>query len=145
MQNWHFRKYSVIPSVVELLGGGNPLVGGCYVCESCQPIISTCQRRNVIPAQERHSSVGWNLFMGKWTPAYAGVTLFRWGDGCRKFVIPAKAGIHLIGRSKQTIIQIIPFRIHLLYNIDFPLSLPGFDGLFTLNGGYHFFVDFVPN
>ena len=80
MQNWHFRKYSVIPSVVELLGGGNPLVDGCYVCESCQPIISTCQRRNVIPAQERHSSVGWNLFMGKWTPAYAGVTLLGWGE-----------------------------------------------------------------
>ena len=95
--------------------------------------------------------------MGKWTPAYAGVTVLCWGDSALLgwrcfagvtvyyFVIPAKAGIHLIGRSKQTIIQIIPFRVHLLYNIDFPLSLPSFDGLFTLNGGYHFFVSFVPN
>ena len=109
MQNWHFRKYSVIPSVVELLGGGNPLVGGCYVCESCQPIISTCQRRNVIPAQERHSSVGWNLFMGKWTPAYAGVTLLGWGEALllrhasgswhpfMKSWAPAYAGVTFLG------------------------------------------------
>ena len=28
----------------------------------------------------RHSREGGNPFMGRWAPAFAGATLFRWGD-----------------------------------------------------------------
>ena len=47
-----------------------------------------CQLRVVIPTKERHSSGGWNPFIKRWTPAFAGVTLFWLGD-------PVLAGVTL--------------------------------------------------
>ena len=59
--------------------------------------------------------------------------------------MPAKAGIQLNETSNQIIEQILPFRIRLLNQSQFPLSIPLLNSFLPLNGTFHCFMNLEPN
>jgi hypothetical protein len=61
-------------------------------------------------------------------------------------VIPAQAGIHFAFDDSQDIgIKIVPLRIRGFDQFDFPHAFPCLEGFLSPNGGFHSFVDFVPD
>lgn len=56
-------------------------------------------------------------------------------------VSPAKAGV----QSKNVLIQVLPLRVLAFYQLQFPLSLPFFDRLFTRDSRHHSLMHLIPS
>ena len=66
---------------------------------------------------------------------------FRRNDASFYFTSPTRVNV----QSKKVLIQILPVRVHTLYQLQFPCALPFLDCLFPRNGRHHALMRLIPN